>query len=272
MKVFVSWSGVLAQDIAGALSVWLKRVNQRVDCFFSPEHIDSGRRWSSTVASELESCSFGILCLTRQNIHSPWIHFEAGALSKSVEDGRVCPILFEGDTSDIEGPLSQFQATTFGASGVKKLVKDINGAMGKEALLETFLWSEFEDRWPSLEREIQRILATHQSSIGGAQELTLRDLLVEIHSAVLSTSNGIASRTRTGLHPGEAVALGSCLDALFEIEGSLRSRYDAELLVVLRRLYAPLRSLFNGMEISGHAAANIEATFSRLDQLLAGMP
>ncbi|NRF71446.1 toll/interleukin-1 receptor domain-containing protein [Aquincola sp. S2] len=272
MKVFVSWSGELAQDIAGALSVWLKRVNQRVDCFFSPEHIHSGRRWSTTVASELESCSFGILCLTRQNMRSPWIHFEAGALSKSVEEGRVCPIVFDGDTSDIEGPLSQFQAITFGASGVKKLVKDINGAMEKESLPETFLWSEFEDRWPSLERDIQRILATHRSSVGGAHEPTARELLVEIHSAVVGVSNGMASRSRTGLHLGEAIALSSCLEALGEIENALRSRNDADLLLVLRRLYAPLRSLFDGVEITGQSAAGIEATFNRLDQLLAGAP
>ena len=83
MKVFISWSGERSRSIAEALREWLPDVIQAVKPWLSAEDIDKGARWSSDLAHELEDAHVGVICLTPENLEEPWIHFEAGALSKT---------------------------------------------------------------------------------------------------------------------------------------------------------------------------------------------
>ena len=39
----------------------------------------------------LSPASYGIICLTPENLASPWIHFEVGALFKGSGESHVCP-------------------------------------------------------------------------------------------------------------------------------------------------------------------------------------
>jgi hypothetical protein len=82
----------------------------------------------------LEGTDSGIVCLVSGNIDEPWLNFEAGALSKSVQKGRVHPLLFALDPRKLIGPLGQFQATRFSKDDVKKLVKAINCDAGAGTL------------------------------------------------------------------------------------------------------------------------------------------
>src|SRR4051794_33907999 len=109
MKVVISWSGQLSHGVALALRDWLPSVIQSIEPFVSSEDIDKGARWSSDIPKELEDSSFGILCIPTQNLDAPWVNFEAGALSKSLERSRVAPFLFGVDRTDVKGPLLQFQ-------------------------------------------------------------------------------------------------------------------------------------------------------------------
>ena len=68
----------------------------------SSEDIDKGARWSTDIAKELEDCSFGILCVTKENLEAPWLLFEAGALSKMMQKGAVCPFLFDLKMAEIK--------------------------------------------------------------------------------------------------------------------------------------------------------------------------
>lgn len=95
MKVFISWSGERGKAIAEIVYAWLPSVIQAVKPFFSPDDIAKGARWSSEVGSELEACQVGIVIVTRESLTSPWIMFEAGALSKNVGKSRVVPILVD---------------------------------------------------------------------------------------------------------------------------------------------------------------------------------
>lgn len=158
MKIFISWSGDLSNKIAMVLREWLPCVLQTLEVYVSSEDIDKGTRWSSDIAAELESSSFGIICVTPDNLNAPWIHFEAGALSKIVEKSYVCPILFGVKKSEVKGPLLQFQLTACEKEDIKKLVYTINSACQSE-LLETKILDRVIDMWwPRLEEDLNKLL------------------------------------------------------------------------------------------------------------------
>jgi hypothetical protein len=126
MKVFISWSGQRSKELANSLRDWLPMVLQYVEPWVSDKDISAGERWAQAIAGELDAANFGIICITPENIHSEWILFEAGALSKSMQDGKVIPLLFGLELSDLSGPLSQFQAQKMEESGIREVVKSIN--------------------------------------------------------------------------------------------------------------------------------------------------
>ena len=97
MKIFISWSGERSEAIAKALREWFPLVLHFLQPWLSGSDIEAGERWSIEIAKELENCKFGVICITRENLGSPWILFEAGALAKSMQDGRVIPLLLDLD-------------------------------------------------------------------------------------------------------------------------------------------------------------------------------
>jgi len=157
-KVFISWSGELSKKLAEELRGWLPSVLQFVKPYFTPEDIEKGTRWHTDIALELASSNVGILCLTKDNTESPWILFEAGALSKNLDRSNVCTILFNLDTSDFTGPLTSFQATQFNKEDFKKLIVTINNTGNEAKLSSDTLDGVFEMWWPKLEESINKIL------------------------------------------------------------------------------------------------------------------
>lgn len=90
MKVFISWSGDYSGKIAIALREWLPSVIQSLEQpYVSSEDIAKGSRWNAEVTKELENSCFGIICLTPENLIAPWLHFEAGALSKIIDNLKL---------------------------------------------------------------------------------------------------------------------------------------------------------------------------------------
>jgi len=161
MKVFLSWSGDLSRDFATTLQEWLPSVLQTVEPFLSADAIVKGARWSHELGTALESSTFGIICLTRENMNSPWVTFEAGALSKSLSSGRVCPLLIDVSREDMLGPLSQFQNTTLTKDDMLKLISSVNDASGPQAVEQSRLNKAYEIWWPELEARLNSILAQH---------------------------------------------------------------------------------------------------------------
>ncbi|MFK4256441.1 TIR domain-containing protein [Agrobacterium tumefaciens] len=157
MKVFISWSGEESRKVALVLRDWLPSVVQSIDPYVSSEDIDKGARWSSDIAGELEASVYGILCITPDNIDAPWINFEAGALSKSIENSLVTPFLFRTKRSDMKGPLVQFQSALDNKDDVKKLLVSLNNAQGAAALDLQRLEKIFERWWPDLETSLTAI-------------------------------------------------------------------------------------------------------------------
>src|SRR5947209_2821697 len=101
MKVFISWSGERSKAVAEALRYWLPKVIQAIEPWMSADDIEKGTRWRSGIADELEQSSVGIICVTRENLDSTWIHFEDGALSKQQQNKFMCTFLFGLAHTDI---------------------------------------------------------------------------------------------------------------------------------------------------------------------------
>lgn len=165
MKIFISWSGEKSRAIAEALREWLPNVIQIIEPWMSAEDVEKGTRWSSDIASQLESTRLGVICLTSENLESPWILFEAGALSKTIEKTFVCPYLFDIDSSDLnpKNPLVQFQDTKADKADTKRLLGTINKALGDKSLSNDRINSAFEVWWPHLEEKLRSIRSSNPS-------------------------------------------------------------------------------------------------------------
>ncbi|MFI4990927.1 MAG: toll/interleukin-1 receptor domain-containing protein [Solirubrobacterales bacterium] len=157
MKVFISWSGSLSHQVAVALRDWLPSALQIVEPYVSSEDIDKGARWSTDISRELEHSSFGIICVTPENIEAPWVNFEAGALSKSLDRSRVAPLLFGIDRLAVQGPLLQFQSTLIERDEVKKLLLSIDKACDDHALGESRVGEVFDVWWPHLQERLDEL-------------------------------------------------------------------------------------------------------------------
>lgn len=157
MKVFLSWSGHKSHQVALVFRDWLPSVIQSINPYVSSEDIDKGARWSTDIAKELEDSTFGILCVTKENLEAPWLLFEAGALSKMMEKSSVCPFIFDLKRAEVKGPLLQFQSTVFEKEDVKKLLLTLNKSCGEAGLKEELLLRTFDVWWPNLEQSLNNI-------------------------------------------------------------------------------------------------------------------
>jgi hypothetical protein len=122
----------------------------------SSEDIEPGARWNHVLSAELESSSFGIVCLVPENLNSPWVHFEAGAIAKSVADGRLIPIVHGVALNDIPGPLRQFQAVQCDEAGIGRLVRILNERTENPAA-ESTVEAAFRSSWPEFWRDIESV-------------------------------------------------------------------------------------------------------------------
>lgn len=171
MKVFISWSGSKSQEIAKVLKQWIPCVIQSVEPYFSSADIDKGARWSTDIAKELQDASFGILCVTKDNLSSSWLNFEAGALSKSIEQSKVCPFLVDLKPSDIQNsPILQFQMASATKDDVFKLFKSINSNLGDSKLHEDVLSTTFDTFWPKIEEALKEVSSVAEASAPAAKK------------------------------------------------------------------------------------------------------
>ncbi len=205
MKVFISWSGDRSHATAQALAPWLKKVIQSVDYWISSE-MERGTKWLDEISTSLGTHTFGILCVTPENARSPWLCYEAGALSQHLSDnGRVIPFLLDfASASDLQPPLGQFNACVAGTEGAWQLVKTLN-AHAEFKLSESDLRETFNLWWPSLEMTLADVVAasradtSKRSSDDKLNELLnlVRSLNVDRNVSVDSASGISISR---GLH------------------------------------------------------------------------
>jgi hypothetical protein len=157
MQIFLSWSGPRSKHIALAFKSWLGLVIQSLEPWISPD-IEKGARWNEELSGRLESSKIGIICLTKDNLSSPWILFEAGALSK-VKADYVCTFLFDIKPADIVFPLAQFQHTENTKDDIFKLITTINGLSPKateKKLGDSVIKTSFDTYWKQFEEQLEK--------------------------------------------------------------------------------------------------------------------
>lgn len=185
MDVFISWSGERSRAAAEALRDWLPMVINAARPFLSAADLDKGTRWASELALRLEAAKVGIICLTPTNLDSRWILFEAGALSKTLENTFVCPLLIDLEPVDIKGPLAQFQLTRITRDDIFRLLQTINKAPGEQALETAHLEKAFDVWWPKLESQLKVLPAEDSDAKPHRPD---RELLEEILTLVRGQS------------------------------------------------------------------------------------
>jgi TIR domain len=213
MRIFISWSGDRSKALASALKDWLPTVLQYVQPWMSSSDINSGERWSNEIAKQLQETNFGILCVTKENLEAPWLLFEAGALAKSMQDGRVIPLRLDVENSDITGPLQQFHSEKADSEGVKKLLTSLN-ASWTTPIADEVLQNVFDPMWAVLAKKIEAIPESeisHKKSRSQAE--VLEDLVSNVRNMEMRLRDTmdddpmLRRKFRRRMHPGMMMEL-----------------------------------------------------------------
>jgi hypothetical protein len=214
VKVFISWSGEPSQSIARMLRDWLPTVVQHVEPWMSDEEIKSGTRWNDEVAKALDGTDFGIVCVTASNQHQPWLMFEAGALAKRLDVGRLVPLCINLSPAEVTGPLEAFQARCLDELGMRRLVQDMM-TLREKPPAQAQIDQLFQAMWPALESYVSE--AKQQSPSPQNPQRTTKEMLEElvdrvrrierVHVRPVSgvASIGIGARVSDGTQAGDLV-------------------------------------------------------------------
>lgn len=233
MRLFISWSGDLSHRIAECVFEWLPMVLQGVEPYMSSESIEKGARWSTHIGKELEEARFGLVILTKENLSSRWLHFEAGAVAKSVDESRLAPLLFGLRPADVLQPLSQFQITTFTKDDMLRLLKSANVASESALMPDARLVALFEKLWPDLKEKIELILQDYGSTKNVVTR-SIEEILEEVLSLGREQAMALAHPDRL-LGSSVEQLINKVLSSYFESEASLSSQERNLVLALLGR-------------------------------------
>jgi hypothetical protein len=151
------------------------------------------RRGLSDIAKALEDIGVGISCLAPENLTAPWILYEAGGLSKTIDDKtRLCTFLLGGlKPADIAPPLGQFQHTVPEKEDTRKLVHTINRAVSDEPMEDKRLDGLFDQLWPSLEKDLRNIPASKQTPAKRFFRLKSGETVTVLGTSVAEEKSGV---------------------------------------------------------------------------------
>jgi hypothetical protein len=222
----------------------------------SESGIGAGRLWFSDLFAELASTGFGISCITPENHESPWLNFEAGALSKSMNDSSaLCPMVFDMPLGQLKPPLSQFQAKAFDREGIIALLAAINQALGPSAASERHLEVMLDRAWPELQQRLGQVPAVDTAL---PPPRPAESILEEVLQHARAIRQRVERKTR-----GEVLdELGKTLD---ETEARFRTGRMSE--ASRDSILANISDLFAHLKKGGAIRPALLEQFERLKQL-----
>jgi len=219
--------------LAEALRDWLPNVLQLVQPYMSAIDMQMGARWNVDLTQELQTAKLGIICVTSENQHAPWMIFESGALSKTVDPQCVIPYLLNMRLSELQGPLVQFQAAMTERDDTFRVVSSVNRALGTLALSDDGLERSFSKWWPDLESTIAKIPPIKRGPPPRSEREMLEEVLTLVRSSIREQ---VESNTSA-----EAVARQRQEDLMLmahQIQGPLLSIYMALSVATKREISA----------------------------------
>lgn len=147
MDLFLSWSGERSKKLALIFNEWVLNVLPTLDIYISLKQIKPGERWIDNIGRGLQNNYTGIFFLVRENISSPWINFEAGAISKNVENSRVIPLLHNLTPEEISSPLTQFQAMSIDKESIYNVIETINDSINDSRRINNEQLRKIFEKW-----------------------------------------------------------------------------------------------------------------------------
>jgi len=158
MDVLISWSKKQSKEMASVFHDWLPKAVPGLRPWMSSKDIDKGKQWFGELQDFLGEATSCIICVTAENVRSPWIYYETGAVAAKKQEVLVCPYLVGVGVNMIaDGPLSQYQCTEATKEDTLALVKSLNKAL-PQPHDEGSLCGDFENTWPEFEAELRQIL------------------------------------------------------------------------------------------------------------------
>ena len=233
VKVFISWSGLLSQQVAQILRKWIPIFIQKIEPFVSSEDIEKGARWNPSITKELEESRCGVICLTKDNLNKSWLNFEAGALSNRTSDNRVMSFLFDLLPSDIIfSPLTQFQAAYFQRDEIKKLIGSLNTVADSYLSVEA-LDVLFDNMYPRLEEDLKNLLLGETDDIPE----------VDTSSSILEKLLQISGDTQRLIGNSE-IKLNSSIDQLHKKIQEINTANEPQVELGSTRSFRKVRPVF----------------------------
>ncbi len=183
MSVFICWSGTRSHEIARAVETLLINMAVPKDQVFVSDQIEKGAAWFDSILDKLQGAQVGIVCLTSENLASPWMHFEAGAFARGLSStsidfaqsadssrrqtgtatdenskhrSRLFTVLHGVTAAEIKGPLSAYQTTSTTQQEMSQLVGEI-----KHILDDTDKAKVSRDRNQTRKKSAQKGELTH---------------------------------------------------------------------------------------------------------------
>lgn len=142
----------------------------------SDQDIRRGDRGMDVIAGELQDRDYGIVVLTRENLKSEWVHFEAGALGKSLGTSKVAPLLLDVTRADVVGPLAQFQSTLLtDRDDFRQFIRDL--AAHAPNVPSESVEALFDSKWAELEAVVTVAAGMGSPQTTRSAESMLEELL-----------------------------------------------------------------------------------------------
>jgi len=229
MNLFISWSGRRSRELAEAMLDWLPRLfkDDQIGELYLSSELDKGRPWFEQISKALADCHAALLCLTPEGAMSPWMHFEAGAIAKTLfspkgdplwqpanREPRVFTYLHQVRPGEVSGALAQYQATVANREDTRRLVDSL-GRLSPVPVDEDVQGARFNELWPRLEEAIRSIRPlTLAEAIppfeGRFRRKTFREPLAECTNQAWTDRHAGARETLSQLHDDQAIVERRC--------------------------------------------------------------
>lgn len=185
LHIFLSWSGDYSKALATLFYEWVPYVLQETTPFMSAQAIELGTGWNEEINLQLNQADLGIIFVTEENVNSPWLNFESGALAKSFDrTNKVIPILFDDEKKSMlynqSTPLKQFQSVLYpDKEGLNSVIATINSEL-ENPIDEKRLASTFEMYYPQWENKFNDLkdsfTTDKDSATFGAKNVSINDI------------------------------------------------------------------------------------------------